>query len=251
MKFNQKLNDIQNKNNSLLCVGLDPERGDRQLFTFNKSIIDSTLDLVCAYKPNIAFYEALGIEGLKQLKLTIDYIKNKNPDMPIILDAKRGDIGNTAKMYAKMAFEYYGVNAMTVNPYMGMDTLEPYLYNEDNFIIVLVKTSNPGAEDFQNTIYLKIASKIKNHPKSSQMGVVVGATYPEELSQVRKLMPDTIFLIPGIGSQGGDMEKTIKNGINKNKSGIIVNVARSVINAQNPREEAEKIKNQINIIRNI
>lgn len=247
MNFKTKLSAIQKKNNSLLCIGLD-----QPLFAFNKAIIDATFDLVCAYKPNMAFYEAAGINGLRQLETTIIYIKEKYPDIPIILDAKRSDIGNTARMYAKMAFEYFNVDVLTVNPYLGIDSLEPYLEYKDKFIFVLAKTSNPGSRDFQDLkingkpLFWKVAEKLKTLDKREQIGVVVGATYPGELRIIRKLLPNYIFLIPGIGSQGGDLEKTIKYGLDKEKSGVVINVSRSVIYAKDIRKEAQKIRMQIN-----
>lgn len=271
MQFSDKLSQIQEKNNSLLCIGLDTEIEklpqsikitNEPLFNFNKTIIDATFDLVCAYKPNSAFYEAEGLEGIKQLQKTISYIQEKYPGISIILDAKRADIGNTAKMYAKMAFEFFKADALTVNPYLGIDSLEPYLTYQDKFIFVLVRTSNPGAKDFQDYIigqeklYQKIAVKLKSLMNDSQIGIVVGATYPEELKELRKLLPDTIFLIPGLGSQGGEAEKTVKYGINSHGTGGVINVSRAILYAsdkddfgQRAREEAGKFRDLINTYR--
>lgn len=271
MNFTDKLSQIQKKNNSLICIGLDTEieklpqsikTTNEPLFNFNKTIIDATFDLVCAYKPNSAFYEAEGPEGIKQLQKTISYIQEKYPEIPIILDAKRGDIGNTAKMYAKMAFEYFNVDALTVNPYLGIDSLEPYLTYQDKFIFVLVRTSNPGAKDFQDyligqeKLYQKIAIKLKSLKNDSQIGIVVGATYPEELKELRKLLPQTVILIPGLGTQGGDTEKTIKYGIDRRAAGIVINVSRAILYAsdkddfgQKTREEAGKFRELINTYR--
>jgi len=255
MQFTNKLLYIQKKNNSLLCIGLDTEieklpqsikNTKEPLFTFNKAIIDATFDLVCAYKPNSAFYEASGIDGIKQLQMTMNYIQDKHPEIPIILDAKRGDIGNTAKMYAKMAFEYFKADALTINPYLGIDSLESYLTYQDKFIFVLVKTSNPGAKDFQDYIvdkeklYQKIAGKLKSLNNDSQIGIVVGATYPQELKDLRKLLPQTIFLIPGLGAQGGEVEKTVKFGINKKGTGIVINASRAILYASDKADFGQK-----------
>lgn len=267
MNFKTKLATIQKKNNSLLCIGLDPEveklpRSVKNIkepfFAFNKAVIDVTSDLVCAYKLNMAFYEAAGIHGLRQLETTITYIKEKHPDIPIILDAKRSDIDNTARMYAKMAFEYFDVDALTVNPYLGIDSLEPYLEYKDKFIMVVVKSSNPGSVDFQDLaingkpLYIQVAEKIKKLGKTDKIGIVVGATFPEQLKELRKLLPDTIILIPGLGAQGGDWEKTVQFGVNKKKKGVIINVARTIIYAgtqndfnQKARLETIKIRNKI------
>ncbi|MCL5675571.1 MAG: orotidine-5'-phosphate decarboxylase [Patescibacteria group bacterium] len=268
MSFRDKLCSIQKKNNSLLCIGLDPElnrlpaflqNNNNALFAFNKAIIDATSDLVCAYKPNMAFYEALGANGLKQLEDTISYLKEKHPDLPVILDGKRGDIGNTARLYAQMAFSYFNADALTVNPYLGLDSLEPFLKYQDKFIFVLVRTSNPGAKDFQDylvgqeKLYQKIAVKLKSLSNDSQIGIVVGATYPEELKELRKLLPQTVFLIPGLGTQNGDIEKTIQYGIDRRAEGIVINVSRTIIYAsdkddfgQKAREEATKFRHLIN-----
>ncbi len=260
MKFQQKLNNIIKKNNSLLCVGLDPDwdklpknilKNSDPFFEFNKSIIDSTYDLVCAYKPNIAFYEACGIDGLKQLKQTIEYLQLNYPKIPIVLDAKRADIGNTAKMYAKSIFEYWNADAVTVYPNLGLDSLIPFLQYRDKLIILLIKTSNPDSSMFQNIIvdnepfYLKLARKIKTW-KHPNIGIFVGATYPKELEDLRKLFPDSIFLSAGLGAQSAEIEKAVKAGIDKTKSGIMFNASRSILYAKDPRKEAKKLKEEIN-----
>ena len=148
MRFRDKLNNIVKKNNSLLCVGLDPEADN--VFDFNKNIIDATYDMVCAYKPNIAFYEAVGIVGIKQLKKTIDYLHKKYPEIPVILDAKRGDIGHTSAAYARYIFDYLQADAVTLHPYLGKDALQPFLDRKDKGCIILCRTSNPGAGEFQD-----------------------------------------------------------------------------------------------------
>lgn len=251
LTFQKKLDQIVNKNNSLLCVGLD-----QSSFDFNKKIIDQTHDLVCAYKPNSAFYEAEGAKGIEELKKTCDYLKKNYPEIVIILDAKRADIGSTNEGYVKYAFDYLGVDAITLHPYLGSEAIKPFLERADKGIIILVRTSNPGAGEFQDLIvgkkplYQVVAEKVsKVWNKNGNCLMVCGATYPEELKKIRKIAPNVWFLVPGIGAQGGDIEKTVKAGLNKNKDGIIVNSSRGIIFAQNPREEALRLKNLINSFR--
>lgn len=227
--------------NKFLCIGLD--KGD---FEFDKNIIDQTFDLVCAYKPQSAFYEAAGWEALKK---TVDYIKENHPDIPVILDAKRGDIDNTNEAYAKAIFDDLGTDAVTVSPYLGRQSLEPFLKRADKGIFVLVKTSNPGAGEFQDLeveskpLYQVVAEHVKNW--GSNLGVVVGATYPEELQKVREIVGDMPILVPGIGAQGGDLETTIKNGLNSKKQGLIISSSRGIISAPDPRAAALKLHQEI------
>lgn len=219
-----------------LCIGLDS-------VDLNKKIVDETYDLVCAYKPNSAFYKEA------QLQKTISYIKNAHPDIPIILDAKRGDIGNTNEAYAKTIFDDLGVDAVTVHPYLGKESLQPFLDKTDKGIFVLVKTSNPGAGEFQDLevngkpLYQVIAEHVKNW--GSNVGVVVGATYPEELKKVRSIIGEMPILVPGIGAQGGDLENTIKNGLNSKKQGLIISSSRGIIFAPNPKQAALNLHSQI------
>ena len=253
MKFQEKLDKIIRKNNSLLCVGLDPdlERTQTSIFEFNKEVIDQTFDLVCAYKPNIAFYEAEGINGLKQLKLTIEYLKKNYPKIPIILDAKRADIPNTAKKYAKSVFEYWGADAVTVFPHLGQDSILPFLEYKDKFTILLLKTSNPDSPMFQNISFdddpycLKMAEIIKTW-NYDNIGIFVGATYPKELKLLRDIFPNKIFLSAGLGTKSGEIKKAVKAGIDKVKKGIMFNASRSILYAKNPRQEAQKLKDEIN-----
>jgi orotidine-5'-phosphate decarboxylase len=253
MPFYDKLECAWKKHNSVLCVGLDPnldklpERVKKEtypFFQFNKAIIDATYDLVCCYKPQIAFYSAIG--GEIQLEMTIQYIKNTYPDIPVILDAKRGDIGSVAEMYAKEAFDRYKVDAVTVNPYMGTDTLEPYLQRQNKGVVILCKTSNPGSRDLQELqvhdqhIYEIIAHKAQHVWNTNRnILLVVGATYPTEMKSIRKIAPDITFLVPGVGAQGGNPEAVIKNGIDKNGYGIIINSSRGIIYASNNDDYAE------------
>lgn len=267
MNFNQKLNKIIKKNNSLLCIGLDPDleklpkhllKTKDPIFEFNKAIINSTYDLVCAYKPNIAFYEAYGIDGLKSLEKTIDYLRSNFKEIPIILDAKRGDIGNTAKMYAKSVFEFWNADAVTIYPHLGLDSVKPFLDYKDKLIILLIKTSNPDSKMFQDLrvnhdpYYLKMA-KIIRAWKYDNIGIFVGATYPEELRLIRNIFPDNTFLSAGIGAQKGDMKKSVRSGIDKEKKGIMFNSGRSIIYASDKKDfskvlrtNAKKVKNLIN-----
>ena len=253
MKFQKKLNKIIKNNNSLLCIGLDPdlEKIQTSIFEFNKKIIDSTYDLACAYKPNIAFYEACGIDGLKQLKLTIEYVKKNYPQIPVILDAKRADVPNTAKKYAKAVFEYWKADAVTVYPNLGLDSVLPFLEYKDKLTIFIIKTSNPDSGTFQNLpidkkpYYLKMAKIIKTW-KYGNIGLFVGATYPKELKDIRNIFPDRVFLSAGFGTQNADIEKAVKAGIDKQKSGIMFNASRSILYAKNPRKEAINLRNIIN-----
>lgn len=267
MTFRQKLEKIVRKNNSLLCVGLDPDldkfpgyiaKKINPIFEFNKRIIDTTHDLVCVYKPNIAFYEAYGIDGLMQLKQTIEYLREEYSQIPIVLDSKRADIGNTARMYAKSVFEYWNADAVTVCPHLGKDTVLPFLEYKDKLTIVLLKTSNPDSGMFQNInvdgkpYYLYMAEIIKKW-RFENLGVFVGATYPKEMRKIRNIFPDNIFLSAGLGAQSAEIEKAVKAGINKTKSGIMFNTSRSILYAgadkdfaQKARKEAKKTRDLIN-----
>lgn len=265
MNFKQKLEIAIKKNSSLVCVGLDTElekipkhlkKKSDPIFEFNKAIIDATHDLVCVYKPNIAFYEGLGIDGLKSLKKTIDYIKDQYPHIPIVLDAKRADIDNTAKMYAKAIFKYWGADATTVYPNLGLDTVLPFLEYKDCLTILLVHTSNPGAKTFQNLkvngkpYYLKMAQIIKNWHYPN-IGIFIGATYPSQLKEVRNLFPDKIFLSAGFGAQKGAIKDAVKAGVNYNGSGIMFNASRSILYVSNGKNFAEKAREETKRLRDL
>lgn len=260
MAFITKLVNTTRKNNSLLCIGLDPNPDlmpKVDILEFNKAIIDATYDLVCAYKPNLAFYEALGIEGLTILEKTVAHIPN---DIPIIGDAKRGDIGNTAKAYAKALFSIFGFDAATVNPYLGFDSIEPFISYQDKGVFILCRTSNPSAVDFQDlrcdtgsSLYETVAHKAREWNVYGNIGLVVGATYPEELKKIRSICPEMPLLIPGIGAQGGDLALVVKYGVDAHGQGVLINVSRQILYAsregdfaQAARNTAEKIRNQIN-----
>jgi len=260
MNFNEKLENIVIKNDSLLCVGLDidKEKIPATLFEtsknpyldFNKMIIDNTKDFVCAYKLNMAFYEVLGIDGYKILSKTIDYIPK---DIIIILDGKRNDIGNTAKKYAKSLFDTLNSDAVTINPFLGIDGVKPFLEYKDKCSFILCRTSNSSAGDFQDIksnnipLYQTVAHKIKNWTTYGTCGAVVGATYADELKIIRDILGEDIpILIPGIGAQGGDVEKTVKYGTNKEGKMAIINSSRSIIYSENPRDAANSLKCEIN-----
>jgi len=252
--FLKKLDKAILKNKSLLCIGLDPDQEKikkESLFSFNKKIIDKTADFVCVYKPNIAFYEAAGIEGLSELKKTITYLKKNYPHIPIILDAKRADIPNTARMYAKAAFEYWKADAVTVYPHLGFDSIEPFLAYKDKLIILLIKTSNPDSGMFQNLMtkngpyYLEMASLISKW-NYRNFGIFVGATYPQQLRELRGIFPDRIFLSAGIGAQKAQIKDAVRAGVDKNGKGIIFNASRSIIYAQDPKSAAQNLRDEIN-----
>jgi len=274
MTFQQKLNNIVQKNNSLLCIGLDsnldklpPTIKNQQnpLFEFNKKIIDTTHDLVCAYKPNSAFYEAEGDRGVLQLKMTCDYIKQNYPEIPIILDAKRGDIGNTNFGYAKFAFDYLQADALTVMPYMGIESLTPYFKRDGKGIIIGCHSSNPGAKEFQELLidgkplYQIVAQEImKQYCTNPDCMIFMGATFPDQIGEIRKIVGDMTILVPGVGAQEGMLEKTLKIGLNSKKAGLIINSSRGIIYAstgedfaQIAKEAAQNLKKQINNFRSL
>lgn len=260
MDFATKLNQAIESNNSLLCVGLDPDfdklppnfkNNKEPLFDFNKLIIDETAKFICAFKLNSAFYEAYGIDGLTQLKKTIEYLKKTYPDIPIILDAKRADIANTAKMYAKSIYEYWDADATTVYPHLGLDSIEPFLSYKGNHTFLLIKTSNPDSSTFQNLktekglYYIAVAQEIKKW-NIQNIGIFVGATYPDEIKKLREIFPDKIFLSAGIGAQDADLRESVIAGIDKNKKGIIFNASRSIIYSDNPGQAAQNLRDEIN-----
>ncbi len=261
MKFIDKLLSAGRRNSSLLCIGLDPDPKriptGISIADFNREIIEHTSDLVCAYKPNFAFYEALGIEGLTILQKTIEYIPD---DIPVIGDAKRGDIGNTAKAYAEALFTTFGCDAATVNPYLGFDSIEPFTSYEDKGVFILCRTSNRGATDFQDLtdidgkpLYETVARKSSEWNLNGNIGLVVGATYPRELETIRKICPDMPLLIPGVGAQGGDLELAIKNGADTRGEKAVINVSRQILYASNgadfvaaARDAALELREKIN-----
>ena len=250
MTFVEQLDRTISRNHSLLCVGLDPDlsrlsptflKTDDPLFSFNKAIIDATKELVCAYKPNSAFYEMHGLVGLAALLKTIEYL-HRETNVPVILDAKRGDVGHSSAAYAKAAFEAFKADAVTVNPYLGHDSVKPFLDHQDKGVFILCLTSNPGAEDFEADLYKKVAAKAKEWNKHGNIGLVVGATKPAELKEIVKVSGEMPLLVPGVGAQGGDLEAVVKFGGQR----PIINASRSIIYAANPASEAKKLKEEIN-----
>lgn len=258
-KFVKKLENKW-RENKFVCVGLDPVKEkipssitrkykttDEQYFQFNKALIDKTHDLVVAYKPQIAHYEEQGLDGWKALEKTINYLHKKYPEIPTIIDAKRADIGSTNDSYAKAFFDKLGFDAITVNPYFGKEALKSFLDYKDRGIIILVRTSNPGAGEFQDIknqkgdpLYITVAKNVsKNWNDNGNCAIVVGATYPKELAQIRKIVGDMPILIPGIGAQGGDVETTVKVGKNSKNQGMIIHSSRAIIFASSKSDFAE------------
>ena len=240
--FLEKLEKISKKNKSLLCVGLDPNPAQvpiKDIVEFNKGIIENTQHLVCAYKPNMGFYEALGIEGLRILEKTVAAIP---ADIPVIGDAKRGDIGSTSEAYAIALYDYWGFDAITCNPFAGFDSVVPYL-REGKGVFFWCRSSNPGAKDFQDLLvssdgastpvpfYEYLANTIGSWETDADLGLVVGATYPSELKRIREICPSLPILVPGVGSQGGMLEASVANGIDSNGSGILISASRQVLYA--------------------
>lgn len=268
MNKQQLFNQIKQKQ-SFLCVGLDTDINkipqellamEDPVFEFNKQIINKTAQYAVAYKPNTAFYEVYGTKGWLSLERTIQYIHNNYPEIFVIADAKRGDIGNTSANYAKAFFNTLKADALTVAPYMGKDSVEPFLNFEDKWVVLLALTSNAGSKDFQ---YLSVGDKMLHQQvlqtaatwaDSEKMMFVVGATHPEELGEIRKMLPDYFFLVPGVGAQGGDLQAVAKNGLN-NECGLLVNSSRGIIYASNGSdfairagEKAKELQEQMAVL---
>jgi len=245
MNFRQSLAAAWQKNNSLLCVGLDPDPAkfpahlqgrDDAIFEFCKSIVDATADLVCSFKPQIAYFAARRAED--QLEALIAHIHERHPGIPVVLDSKRGDIGSTAEQYAVEAFERFGADAVTINPYMGKDSVEPYLAYPDKGVILLCRTSNPGGSDLQfldvggEKLFERVARLVATEWNTTgQCALVVGATFPAEIARVRQLTGDLPLLVPGIGAQGGDIEATVKAGRTADGTGLMINSSRAILYA--------------------
>lgn len=271
--FQEKLLDVSRRRASLVCVGLDidPRRvpahlgvGPAALLSFNRSIIEATADLVCAYKPNLAFYEAMGLEGWALLRATLAVIPR---DIPVIADAKREDVANSAAAYAQAVFEGFGFDAVTVGPYLGEDAVLPFLEWKDRGVFVLCKTSNPGSSEFQDLtvgapgieprpLYEFIASRVLQWNRYGNCGLVVGATYPTQLRRIRQIAPDLPLLIPGVGAQAGDLEATVRYGVDGRGERAIINAGRSIIYASAgpdfasaARRAAEELRDTINRVR--
>ena len=239
---------------SFLCVGLDTDikkipqhllQDEDPIFAFNKAIIDATADLCVAYKPNLAFYESLGIEGWKAFEKTVRYIKGNHPDQFIIADAKRGDIGNTSEMYARSFFEHLDIDSVTVAPYMGEDSVKPFLNYPGHWVIVLGLTSNKGSQDFQFTtdnngerLFEKVLRVTQNWATDDQLMFVVGATQGKLFTDVRRIAPDHFLLVPGVGAQGGSLQEVAQYGMN-DRCGLLVNSSRGIIYADKSESFAD------------
>lgn len=258
MNKQQLFENIQKKR-SFLCVGLDtdikkiPEHLKNEedpIFAFNKEIIDATAALCVAYKPNLAFYESLGVQGWIAFEKTVNYIKANYPDQFIIADAKRGDIGNTSEMYARSFFEHMDIDSVTVAPYMGEDSVKPFLVYPDRWVIVLALTSNKGSHDFQLTedqngerLFEKVLRVAQTWATQDQMMFVVGATQGQLFEDIRKVAPDHFLLVPGVGAQGGSLEEVVKYGMN-NQCGLLVNSSRAIIYADKTEKFAEAARTE-------
>lgn len=256
-KYNKRAKDI----NSLLCLGLDPDfekipekfkSMEFPQFEFSKWIIDETHEYTASYKTNSAFYEARGDKGIRELKMTIDYINKNHPEIFTILDAKRADIGNTNKGYVTYVFDWLNFDAVTLHPYLGQEALEPFLERKDKVSIILCRTSNPGAGELQDLesggkpLWQIVAEKVsKEWNKNYNCMIVVGATYPEEMKKIREVTGDMTFLVPGIGKQGGDLEAVMKAGLNDESLGLLISSTSAIIFSENPKEEAKKLCEEI------
>jgi orotidine-5'-phosphate decarboxylase len=248
LNFNKQIHQRWTAGTSV-CIGLDPypekfPANVGSIFDFNKAIIDATADLVCCYKPQFAHFAAAAAEG--QLKQTIEYIKKNYPDIPVILDSKRGDIGSTATMYAKEAFEHYQADAVTVNPYMGSDTVLPFTEYQNKGVIILCRTSNPSASEFQNRqiagepLYQHVARMAQTHwNEHGNISLVVGATAADEMAMIRETAPELPFLVPGIGAQGGDLAAAVSAGKGADSVNLIINSSRAILYASSGADFAE------------
>lgn len=261
-----KLNNACAATQSLLCVGLDPDPAHMpvsDVAEFNQAIVEATADLVCAYKPNLAFYEALGLPGLKALETTIQHIRQTSPTAVVLGDAKRGDIGPSGEAYARAMFQAWNFDAVTVNAWGGHDTIAPFLKDPQRGVFIWCRGSNPGSADLQDLLvqteggavplYQHLAQSASQWSENHNVGLVVGATVPQQLAETRRICPDMPFLIPGVGAQGGDLEAAVRNGVDANGRLAIINSSRGVIYAsrgndfaQAARREASRLRDTIN-----
>lgn len=251
--------------NSLVCVGLDSEiekipgrfhNEELPLFAFNRWLIEQTCEFTAAYKPNMAFYESRGVQGLRELKATVEYLRVEHPEIVTVCDAKRADIGSTNRGYVKAVFDDMGFDAVTLHPYLGREALMPFLEREDKASIVLCRTSNPGAGELQDLVcdgkplWAQVAERVNTqwNAKGNCM-LVVGATYPEEMSRIRAIAPKLTFLVPGVGAQGGDVAAVVAAGLAANGKGLMISSSRGVMYAGDPAEAAKELRDQINVAR--
>ncbi len=258
MNFFAKVTEAARHNNSLLCVGLDPQLDrlppsedlEASLVAWGNALIAQTADLVCCYKPNIAFYEQAGPAGLRALQKTLAAIP---AGIPVLLDAKRGDIGSTADAYARATYEQYGADAVTLSPYLGQDSIKPFLKDPDKAVFILCQTSNPSAKEIQQhgdpPLFKFIAQTAKAWGSPDQVGFVIGATQPDALQQIRTICPEHWFLAPGVGAQGGDLALALQAGLRSDGMGMIIPVSRSVIYAADPHQAALDFRDAINAVR--
>jgi orotidine-5'-phosphate decarboxylase len=252
-------------NSSLLCIGLDPEPSlipKAAIFDFNRQVVDYTKDLVCAYKPNLAFYEAEGIQGIRALEKTVNHIRKVAPKVIIIGDGKRGDIGNTAQKYAHSLFEVWGFDATTVNAYGGHDTIQPFTSYKNKGTFIWCRSSNPSAKDFQDrnvisedednqtTLYEVVAKEAKGWNENKNIGLVLGATFPDTLNQVRTICPELPFLIPAVGAQGGNLEASVRNGVDMNGRRAIISSSRAILYPSRDKHSSKSTREMANAFRN-
>jgi orotidine-5'-phosphate decarboxylase len=266
LRFREKLTGASLANNSHLCVGLDPDYSRTpvdDVAALNRAVIEATSDLVCCYKPNIAFYEAYGTAGYAALRLTLDEIPRH---IPVLIDAKRGDVGSTAESYAHALFDLWGADAVTVNPYLGRDSLEPFLRRGERGVFIVCRTSNPGAVDLQDLqvssngavsepLYLAVAARANAWNENGNVGLVVGATYPAELAEVRRRCPTLPILVPGVGAQEGALEQSVRAAANGSVDGFLVSASRAVMYASSERgtrdaarSAAARLRDEINAV---
>ena len=244
--FSQRLHHASTLNRSFVCVGLDPDPQRMpvsDVFAFNRAIIDATADAVCAFKPQLAFYEALGLPGLRALEQTIEHIRKVAPNVVVVGDCKRGDIGSTATAYAKAMFEVWGFDACTINVYQGFDAAEPFLKYQDRGVIIVCRSSNPSSQDFQDLpvtvdgvsmpLYRRVAERADAWNTAGNVAIVIGATYPQELQELRGLYPRMPFLIPGVGAQGGDAIAATQYGLDADGGGVLISSSREILYASN------------------
>ena len=263
MNFSEKLRSAQRTNNSYLCVGLDPDpelMAHPHVPSFLQEIVDATSDLVCAYKPNLAFFEAMGLEGMQTM---LESLRSVPKHIPIIADAKRGDIGNTARFYAKAIFGVYKFDAVTVNPYGGWDAVEPFVAYEDRGVLVWCRSSNAGAAELQDlaladgrVLWEAVAEKARSWNSNGNIGLVMGATWPEQIERVREICPTMPLLVPGVGAQAGELEAAVQAAADSDGGGFLINASRSVLYVSRrddytkaARKAAQKLRGRINLMR--
>lgn len=260
----QKLNKQIEAKKSFLCVGLDPDmskipeqfhKEKYPFFAFNKWIIDQTHEFAVSFKPNSAFYEANGSKGWEELEMTAEYLRKQLPEHFLICDAKRGDIDSTNNGYVKAVFDHMQFDAITFHPYLGKEAMQPFLARKDKISIILCRTSNPGAGEFQDLlsdnqpVWLRVAKNVSQEWNANDnCMLVVGATYPEELKQVREAVGEMTILAPGVGAQGGDLQKVLENGLTPNKKGLIINSSRAIIYSDDPAREAKKMAEGMKVV---